>query len=150
VCSRTTRRSGLDCRTQDRELQPASQGSGTACNPRRRQNQKLRDSGTCSSCSGRWKIVRTAGRAHIPDQTPPMEKFAPREQTSGAGRERQRATVVLRYDCRCRSLASVGQSDKFKFAVKRGNVRMNKAVPVVRFQIEVAGNLRRARCLKTA
>jgi hypothetical protein len=58
--------------------------------------------------------------------------------------------IVLRYDCRCRSQASVGQSDKFKFAVKRGNVRMKKAVPIVRFQIEVAGNLRRARRMKTA
>ena len=58
--------------------------------------------------------------------------------------------IVLRYDCRCRSHASVGQSDKFNLTVKRGLVRMKKAVPIVRFQIDVAGNLRRARWLKTA
>src|ERR1700746_2815252 len=58
--------------------------------------------------------------------------------------------IVLRYDCRCRSHASVGQSDKFKFAVKRGNIRVKKAVAIVRFQIEVAGDLHCARCLNTA
>jgi len=58
--------------------------------------------------------------------------------------------IVLRYDCRCRSHTSVGQSDKFKFAVKRGNIRVKKAVAIVRFQIEVAGDLHCARCLNTA
>src|SRR4029077_15907097 len=58
--------------------------------------------------------------------------------------------IVLRYDCRRRNHASIGQSDKFNFSVKRGCVRMKKAVPIVRFQIEVAGDLRRSRSLKTA